>query len=745
MTQSATDQPLARLPDSAEIDALVTGGHGDPFAVLGMHGGDGESLTVRAFLPQANTVEVIDRKTGRSAAELPRVHDSGLFAGTIPRRKKRFPYRLRLTSGPEVRDIDDPYDFPPILGEVDVYLMAEGTHRRLYTKLGAHPMTFVGVEGISFVVWAPNASRVSVVGDFNRWDGRCHPMRRRHDGGLWEIFIPGLEQGELYKYEIIGKSGHRLPLKADPIAFEQEPPPATSSKVHGLPEHRWSDSEWLSRRGEAINPAAPVSIYEVHAGSWRRGTDGGWLSYDDLAEALVAHVADLGFTHVELLPISEHPFTGSWGYQPIGLFSPTGRFGAPEGFARLVNRCHQAGIGVILDWVPAHFPSDEYGLGRFDGTALYEHEDPRLGFHKDWNTLIYNFGRREVSNFLQSNALFWLSQYHVDALRVDAVASMLYLDYSRQSGEWVPNVHGGNENLDAIAFLRQTNANIRDEVPGALCIAEESTAWPGVSRPAEQGGLGFGYKWNMGWMHDTLEYMRKEPIYRRHHQNQMTFGLQYAFTENFILPLSHDEVVHGKGSLLGKMPGDRWQKFANLRAYYAFMWTHPGKKLLFMGGEFGQEKEWNHDQSLDWHLLNDPLHGGVMRLVRDLNRAYRELPALHQLDCDAAGFQWIDASDAAQSVLVYLRKGKDGTVPVVVVLNFTPMFRKHYRIGAPCGGCWREVLNTDAELYGGSNVGNHGSVEADCRPSHGLEYSLELTLPPLAALILAPEEHEDTT
>ncbi|MPY69648.1 MAG: 1,4-alpha-glucan branching protein GlgB [Alphaproteobacteria bacterium] len=736
--RSAT--PGSQAPDPAEIEAVATGAHGDPFAILGMHGGDGEPLTVRAFAPQASAVEVVDRKAERVVAALPRLHDAGFFGGTVPRRRTRFPYRLRLSEGDGVTEVEDPYRFPPILGELDLHLMGEGTHRRLYEKLGAHPMTLEEVPGVSFAVWAPNAARVSVVGDFNRWDGRCHVMRKRHEGGIWELFIPGIESGALYKYEVIGAAGQRLPLKSDPLAFHTEPPPSTASKVHGLPDHRWEDADWLARRGAAIDPSAPVSIYEVHAGSWRRRVDGGIMEYDELADALVDHVRDLGFTHIELMPIAEHPFTGSWGYQPIGLFAPTSRFGPPEAFARFVDRCHGAGIGVIVDWVPAHFPSDEHGLGRFDGTALYEHEDPRQGFHRDWNTLIYNFGRTQVSNFLQSNALFWLSRFHLDALRVDAVASMLYLDYSRQPGEWVPNEYGGNENLGALSFLRETNVAIGEEAPGTCAIAEESTAWPNVSRPVDQGGLGFGYKWNMGWMHDTLEYMRKDPIHRRHHQDQLTFGLLYAFSENFILPLSHDEVVYGKGSLLGKMPGDRWQKFANLRAYFAFMWTHPGKKLLFMGGEFAQEREWNHDAALDWHLIDEAMHGGVMTLVRDLNRVYRDMPALHQLDCESAGFEWIDASDAAQSVLVYMRRGRNGAAPVVVVLNFTPMVREHYCIGLPQGGWWREVLNTDAAVYGGSNVGNGGGVEAGPEPFHGREWSVELTLPPLAALVLAPAE-----
>ncbi|HSR55169.1 MAG TPA: 1,4-alpha-glucan branching protein GlgB, partial [Alphaproteobacteria bacterium] len=694
--------------DQAEVEAVANGTHDDPFGILGMHGGNDRPLSVRVFAPRADSVLVLDGRSGNPVAELDRIHDGGFFAAVVPRRKKQFRYRLRFTEGASTWEIEDPYQFSRILGELDVHLMAEGSHRELFARLGAHLTTHQGSDGVAFVVWAPNAKRVSVVGDFNQWDGRCHPMRKRHEGGLWEIFIPGISKGEVYKYEVIGPSGARLPLKADPVAFEQEPPPSTASRVHGLPHREWNDDDWMRSRGEALDLSAPISIYEVHAGSWRRGKDNAFLDYNELAEALIPYVKDLGFTHIELMPIAEHPFSGSWGYQPIGLFAPTSRFGRPEEFGRFVDRCHQAGIGVIVDWVPAHFPADEHGLARFDGTALYEHEDPRLGRHMDWGTLIYNFGRREVANFLQANALFWLSYYHVDALRVDAVASMLYLDYSRKPGEWVPNYEGGNENLEAIAFLRSTNRAVADEVPGAKTIAEESTAWPGVSRPVEQDGLGFGYKWNMGWMHDTLEYISHEPVHRRYHQDRMTFGLLYAFSENFILPLSHDEVVHGKGSLIGKMPGDRWQKFANLRAYYAFMWTHPGKKLLFMGGEFAQEREWNHDQSLDWHLIEDPMNGGMMRLIADLNRVYKEIPALHQLDCREEGFKWIDASNAEQSVLCYLRKGNDGEDPVLVVLNFTPVVRHDYRVGVPHPGTWREVVNTDSELYGGSNVGNAG-------------------------------------
>jgi 1,4-alpha-glucan branching enzyme len=560
-------------------------------------------------------------------------------------------------------------------------------------------------------------------------------MRKRVEAGVWELFVPGVDHGALYKYEIIGPHGDRLPLKSDPLAFSLEAPPSTASRVTGKARIDWRDGDWMSRRKALHRPTRPISIYEVHAGSWRRAEDNSFFSYDRLADELLPYVKDLGFTHIELLPISEHPFSGSWGYQPVGLFAPTARFGPPEAFARFVDRCHQTDIGVLVDWVPAHFPTDPHGLARFDGTALYEHEDPRLGFHRDWNTLIYNFGRREVANFLAANALFWLERYHVDGLRVDAVASMLYLDYSRPAGEWVPNVYGGRENLEAVSFLKDLNTLAYGTHPGIVTVAEESTAWPQVSRPADQGGLGFGYKWNMGWMHDTLAYMSREPVHRAYHHNELTFGLVYAFSENFILPLSHDEVVHGKGSLLGKMPGDRWQKFANLRAYLAFMWTHPGKKLLFMGGEFAQEREWSHDHALDWHLLADGNHRGVQNLVRDLNRLYRSTPALHALDCEPAGFEWVEGGDAAQSVLVYLRRGNTDGRPVLVVCNFTPIVRHNYRVGVPEGGRWAERLNSDGHTYGGSNVGNAGGIDARPRQHHGRPFSLEITLPPLATLV----------
>jgi 1,4-alpha-glucan branching enzyme len=723
----------APAPDRAAIDAIVTGRHGDPFAILGPHRVDG-GLSIRIFAPAAHQVEVIG-EDGRDLGSLEKFHEAGFFVGIVDAPAEAV-YRLRFRRGAAQWEESDPYRFPPIFGDTDLYLLAEGTHRHVYEKLGAHPATISGTNGVTFAVWAPNAQRVSVVADFNGWDGRRHPMRKRHEAGIWELFIPDVQLNALYKYEILSHNGELLPLKADPIALSQELPPSTASRVHGLPRHDWSDTEWMEQRGAAHERSAPISIYEVHLGSWRRGENNSYLDYDSLANYLIPYVTDLGFTHIELLPISEHPFSGSWGYQPIGLFSPTSRFGPPEAFATFVDRCHQKGIGVLIDWVPAHFPNDPHGLVRFDGTALYEHEDPRLGFHKDWNTLIYNFGRREVSNFLFSNGLFWLSRYHIDGLRVDAVASMLYLDYSRAPGEWIPNIHGGRENLAAVSFLQELNKRVYGDVPGAITIAEESTAWPQVSRPVEFGGLGFGYKWNMGWMHDTLSYMSRESVHRAHHHNDLTFGLIYAFSENFILPLSHDEVVHGKRSLLGKMPGDHWQKFANLRAYLAFMWTHPGKKLLFMGGEFAQVREWNHDDSLDWHLLADPAHRGVHALVRDLNRLYRATPALHSFDCEPRGFEWIDSGDSSRSILSYLRRGEVSEAPVAVVCNFTPVVRHGFKLGVPKCGRWIETLNTDSMVYGGSNVGNLGSVEAHEVSWHGQPFSVELTLPPLATVVL---------
>lgn len=605
-----------------------------------------------------------------------------------------------------------------------------------YRVLGAHRAERAGEAGFVFAVWAPNARRVSVVGDFNRWDGRAHPMAPRGGSGVWELFIPGLEAGENYKFELEGPDGHLLPLKADPVAFQAQLRPETASVLHGEPDFAWNDGAWMAARPAGDPRKKPMCIYEVHLGSWARGEHNRWLTYRELADRLIPYVREMGFTHVELLPVSEHPFDGSWGYQPTGLFAPTSRHGTPEDFHYFMESAHGAGIGVILDWVPGHFPVDGHGLGYFDGTHLYEHADPRQGFHQDWGTYIYNFGRSEVSAFLVANARFWLEKYHVDGLRVDAVASMLYLDYSRKPGEWIPNRYGGNENIEAIEFLRRMNETVYGIAPGVVTVAEESTAWPGVSHPTYAGGLGFGFKWNMGWMHDTLRYMQQDPIHRRYHHNDLTFGLLYAFTENFILPISHDEVVHGKGSLLGRMPGDEWQRFANLRAYLGFMWGHPGKKLLFMGSEFGQVGEWNYNASLDWHVLQYPVHSGVQKLVRDLNRAYREIPALHERDCEASGFEWIVSDDSDHSVIAWVRKGeKEGDI-AVVVSNFTPVPRENYRLGVPCPGFYREVVNTDAAVYNGSNMGNAGGVEAREPGNHARPYALDLTLPPLATLIL---------
>lgn len=724
------ETPVLVRPGDA--DALAAGRHGDPFAVLGPHP-VADGAVVRCFQPQAASVELLD---GDQAVAMTRVHPDGLFAARLAAEPAR--YRLRVTGRDgAVVESEDPYRFPPLLGSLDVHLLVEGTHHRLYQVLGAHPRAFDGVTGVGFAVWAPNAERVSVVGDFNGWDGRRHPMRLRHEAGVWELFIPGLDHGTIYKYEILARGGVMLPLKADPCGVWAERPPKTASLVWGQPPRPWDDGEWMRGRQRRADRHAPVSIYEVHLGSWRRRPDEGNrpLSYLELADELGDYVTEMGFTHVELLPVHEHPFGGSWGYQPVGLFAPTSRYGNPDEFRAFVERLHQRGIGVIIDWVAAHFPSDPHGLHWFDGTHLYEHQDPRLGVHRDWNTLIYNFGRTEVLNYLVANALYWLEEFHVDGLRVDAVASMLYLDYSREPGDWLPNRFGGNENLEAIDFLRQMNQLVYQEHPGAMTVAEESTAWPMVSRPVHLGGLGFGYKWNMGWMHDTLDYFSKDPIHRRYHHNQLTFAQLYAYHENFVLPLSHDEVVHGKGSLLGRMPGDEWQRFANLRAYYGFMWTQPGKKLLFMGGEFGQSSEWNVDASLDWHLTQYPVHQGVQRLVADLNRIYRTEPALHQFDTDQRGFAWIDCNDRDNSVLTWIRRAIDPHDFVVVAGNFTPIAREGYRVGVPEPGFYREILNTDSEWYGGSNVHNNGGVEAEDVAWHGHAWSILLRLPPLAVSV----------
>jgi 1,4-alpha-glucan branching enzyme len=713
---------------SPEAYAVIEGRHADPFRYLGPHPEGGVTL-IRVFLPDAEGVAVVDDEG--HARDLDRIHDIGLFEGRTPNGAQH--YRLRARYGDHQVELEDAYRFPPILSDLDLYLLGEGTHMHLYEKLGAHPMELDNVPGVAFVVFAPNAQRVSVVGDFNLWDGRRHAMRVRGNG-FWEIFVPEARPGNHYKYEIIGPDRRMLPLKSDPFAFAAEMRPKTASTVVDL--DRMPRPQPAPARINAYD--APISIYEVHLGSWRRGAQEGWrwLSYRELAEQLPAYVRDLGFTHIEFLPVSEHPFDGSWGYQPTGLFAPTSRFGTPADFAALVDACHHAGLGVLLDWVPGHFPDDPHGLSQFDGTALYEHADPRQGRHLDWNTLIYNYGRAEIANFLLGSGLFWLDRYRVDGLRVDAVASMLYLDYSRPDSGWVPNQFGGRENLEAISFIRRFNSELFARFPEASTAAEESTAWPMVSKPIEWGGLGFGYKWNMGWMHDTLDYISKDAIYRKHHHGQILFGLHYAFSENFILPLSHDEVVHGKRSLLGRMPGDEWQRFANLRAYYGFMFGHPGKKLLFMGGEFGQEHEWRHDQSLDWHLLERAQHIGIQRLIRDLNRLYRDLPALHALDCDAAGFEWLVMHDADRSVFAWLRKGRETHERCVVVVNFTPEVYRDYRIKVPFAGRWREALNTDAASYGGSNVGNGGAVNT---LDEGDIPEVSLVVPPLAAIFLVPE------
>ncbi|HEX6142155.1 MAG TPA: 1,4-alpha-glucan branching protein GlgB [Geminicoccaceae bacterium] len=730
-----TEAAAAGLPSGA-IEALVRGDHGDPFAALGMHPAGRKGVVVRVFRPDAGRAWVL-RADGSTLGEMSRLHPEGFFVADFPK-EGPFPYRLRFESGPHQWEADDPYRFPPILGEIDVHLLAEGSHLELYRKLGAHPMRLDGVDGVAFLVWAPSASRVSVVGNFNGWDGRRHVMRKRVECGVFEIFVPGIGRGEPYKYEIKGPNGEHLPLKADPVAFRAEHPPKTASVVHGLQEMAWRDEGWMAERERANAVDAPISIYEVHLGSWMRVPEDGnrYLTYDELGDRLIPYVKELGFTHLECLPVSEFPFDGSWGYQPISLYAPTSRHGDPEAFGRFVDRCHQAGIGLILDWVPGHFPTDPHGLGLFDGTHLYEHADPRQGFQQDWNTLIYNYGRREVLNFLLANALFWLRHWHIDGLRVDAVASMLYLDYSRSADQWVPNVHGGRENLEAIAFLKRLNELAFGEAPGSTTMAEESTSWPSVSRPTYLGGLGFGFKWNMGWMHDTLDYMSREAVFRKYHHGQLTFGLVYAFSENFVLPISHDEVVHGKGSLINKMPGDLWQKFANLRAYYGFMFGHPGKKLLFMGCEIAQFREWNHDSSLDWHLTGEPMHQGMQFLIRDLNRTYRELGALHEKDAEPDGFEWLELHDADQSVLAFVRKGRDPAKIAVVVANFTPVPRTGYRVGVPLPGFYRERINSDAAIYGGSNHGNAGGVWSQELSSHGRPFSLELTLPPLATLIL---------
>jgi 1,4-alpha-glucan branching enzyme len=708
----------------------------DPFSVLGPRPVAGGRL-IRAYVPGSQSVEVLARAGHRHLGTLIPAAPDGCFAGRI---ESDEPYLFRIHWPDAVQETEDPYSFGLLLSESDLHLFNEGRLFDMALTLGANEMTIDGVRGVRFAVWAPNARAASVVGDFNTWDARRHPMRLRHPAGVWELFVPRVRPGMRYKYALVDGGGNRLPDKADPLARATEAPPATASVVAASDEFVWHDNTWMANRGAHQSVGAPLSIYEVHAASWFRSEPGETLSWDDLARRLVPYVLQMGFTHVELMPVAEHPFGGSWGYQPLGLFAPSGRFGPIEGFARFVDACHAAGVGVLIDWVPAHFPTDAHGLARFDGTALFEHADPKEGFHQDWNTYIYNLGRREVQGFLIASGMHWLERFHVDGLRVDAVASMLYRDYSRQANEWVPNVYGGRENLEAIGFLRHFNAVVGERCPGAITIAEESTAWPGVSRPIAEGGLGFNFKWNMGWMHDTLRYMETPPIYRRWHHDDITFGLLYAFAENFVLPLSHDEVVYGKGSLIEKMQGDDWQRFANLRAYLGFMWGHPGKKLIFMGVEIAQWSEWSHDGSIDWNLLDHGSHRGIQDFVRDINRAYRTNPALYQLDSSPSGFRWVIGDDRDDSVFAFLRNGNEDASPLLVVCNMTPVPRHDYRIGVPRPGYWRELVNSDAATYGGSNMGNGGGASTASIGAHGEAQSISLTLPPLSTLFLQVED-----
>ncbi len=728
--------------DLDQIGQLLELRHENPFEVLGPHAVEdrgNRAVAVRAFLPQSSQAWVIDREHPSVPRPMRQIHPAGFFEAICPLEEPPRPasYHLEVCDSQGNRQtMFDPYAFPPMLTEYDLYLFNEGQHWRSFDRLGAQVRTIDGVRGVNFAVWAPNAQAVSIVGDFNEWDGRRHPMRKHIPSGFWELFVPGLEAGAIYKYRI--RSGALAQDKCDPYAFAAELPPRTASMVWDLSRYAWNDQAWLAGRSEAQGLDRPMSFYEVHLGSWRRDPNRPhqWLGYRELAHQLVEYVLDQGYTHLELLPVSEHPFSGSWGYQTTGYFAATSRYGSPDDFMYFVDYCHQHGIGVVLDWVPAHFPRDDHGLRMFDGTHLYEHADPRQGEHRDWGTLIFNYGRHEVRNFLVSNALFWLDKYHIDGLRVDAVASMLYLDYSREEGDWIPNEFGGRENLRAIEFIKQFNEQVHQNHPGVLTIAEESTAWGGVSRPTYTGGLGFSLKWNMGWMNDTLRYMHHEAIHRKYHHDELTFSLIYAFHENFVLPLSHDEVVHGKGALLDQMQGDLWQRFANLRLLYGYMWTHPGKKLLFMGGEIGQWDEWNYDRSLDWDLLQWDSHRGLQKYVADLNRLYRSQPALHQVDFESSGFEWIDCHNYDESTLSYLRRAKDPSDFVVVACNFTPVPRAMHRLGVPEPGFYQELFNSDSSYYSGSNLGNFPGVAAEALPWHGRPYSIQVVLPPLGLVVL---------
>jgi 1,4-alpha-glucan branching enzyme len=743
-THAHSSNASARIGTSDDtLNRIADGRCDQPHSVLGstrlgLNGSEGKAV-VRTFQPNAEKAWLISADK-RKFEPMRRVHPDGIFEAVCCEsylRSQNQRYQIRYTQEKATMTKHDPYDFEPYLSDMDLHLFNEGNHFDIYEKLGAHQRTIDGVEGINFAVWAPNAQSISLVGDFNHWDGRQHPMRKRIPSGVWEIFVPGLEVDSLYKFRVVDAHGQQIE-KSDPFGFGAELPPRTASVVRDLTRHKWQDQEWMTKRAETDQLEQPISVYELHPGSWKHeaGKHEGWMNYRDLAHQVVGYCLEMNFTHIELMPITEHPYTGSWGYQTVGYFAPTSRYGTPEDFMYFVDFCHQNGIGVIVDWVPAHFPKDVHGLAKFDGTALYEHADPRQGEHPDWGTLVFNYSRTEVQNFLISNALFWCKKYHIDGLRVDAVASMLYLDYSREDGEWIPNEFGGRENLGAIDFMKKMNEKVHEICPGVLTLAEESTAWGGVSRPTYTGGLGFSIKWNMGWMNDTLRYMRHDPIHRKYHHDELTFSLIYAFTENFMLPFSHDEVVHGKGSLLDQMPGDLWQKFANLRLLYSYMWTHPGKKLMFMGCEWGQWNEWNCDSTLQWDLLQWGSHSGLRRMVSDLNVLYKNQPALYEVDFDPQGFEWVDSMSRDMSVLGYIRRAKDPSDFVLVACNFTPTTHGEYRMGVPEPGFYREIFNSDSEFYEGTNVGNGEGIEAEKIEAQGREWSIKLSLPPLGVTVL---------
>lgn len=732
--------PRERLAPDGDVNAILSADHRDPFGFLGLHTTEPDGpMIARAFLPQARTASLVDATTGAVIAPLEKVRDEGLFAGAFTGRSAWFPYRFRIGTELGEMDVDDPYRFGAVLSELDAHLLVEGNHKKLYDKLGAHLTTIDGVAGTTFAVWAPHAGRVAVIGDFNGWDGRCHGMRLRHECGVWEIFIPGVDPGSFYKYEIKSQAGERLTDKSDPVAFYSERTPGTASIVTNLEHHVWGDQDWMAARQTFVPRERPISIYQIHLGSWRRKPEEGhrWLNYHELADELVGYIKDLGFTHIQMLPIAEYEDEASLGFRPLAPYAPTSRWGRPEQLRLIIDRCHQAGIGVLIDWVANKFADDARGLANFDGTTLYEHPNPHQRFLPGTpGVLCWDYGRREVANYLVANALFWLDKYHIDGIRVPEVETMLYLDYNRARGDWTPNRFGGHENLDAIDFLRRLNEEVYATFPGIFTIADENSAWQRISHPTFVGGMGFGFRWNTAWVRDTLRYLARNPVHRKYYHDELVRGPASAFQENYILPLSHGEVAFGRNSLLSKMPGDRWQKFATLRTYYTLMYAHPGKKMLFMGDEFAQDREWNSDISLDWHLLGDGMHQGVQRLIRDLNALYRSIPALHEQDCESDGFAWIDDNDSDQSVISFLRQDKDGKSVAVFVCNFTPVIRPHYRLGVPTGGFYRERLNTDAETYGGANVGNAGGVEARAEPYHGRPYSLELKLPPFAAVIL---------